>query len=259
MMKKGLSLLATLSVFATLACAQQSDLDQVATNIKAANARFADASVVVLRELSDEKLPDLYEARLDGQSIIVTKDGTRAIIGELFDLKNMLNLTRIEKQKGQVALVEQEIARLTEADFVTYPAKTELVGQLYIFSDTTCGYCRKLHLEVEDYQNAGIEVKYIPYPRSELVAGEPAFEYMKQVMCAVDKAKAMTEIKAGTDDGKYVRENYAASCIESIRKGRVAGENVGLEGTPFMYLSKGGMQIIPGYQPSSTIISIFNQ
>ncbi len=40
-------------------------------------------------------------------------------------------------------------------------------------------------------------------------------------------------------------------------KGKVAGQNVGLEGTPFMYLSKGDIQIIPGYQPSEKIIPLF--
>jgi thiol:disulfide interchange protein DsbC len=257
MIKRSFLVLVVMATFTNFACAQQSDLEQVENNLRNANAQFGSAKIVVMRELSDEKFPGLYEVNVDGQSLVVSKDGTRAIVGDVFDLQKMINLTRIEKQKGQVVIVEQEIAKLDENDFVIYPAKGKSIGQLYVFSDTTCGYCKKLHLEVQNYQNAGIDVKYIPYPRSELVDGQLAFENMKQVMCAKDKAAAMTKIKAGTDDGEFVQESYAQECVDSVMKGKVAGQNVGLEGTPFMYLSKGDIQIIPGYQPSENIIPLF--
>lgn len=232
-------------------------LDEVKANLAAANVRFGGANIVVHRELSELNLPGLYEASIDGQALVVTSDGKTAIVGDVFSLSTMTNLTRLEKQKGQVVLAEQEIAKLDESDFVTYPVSGTKVGQLYVFSDTTCGYCKKLHLEIENYQQAGIEVKYIPYPRSALMDGEPAFERMKQVMCAEDKTKAMTEIKAGTDNGAYVKESYPDSCVDSIRKGQLAGRKVGLKGTPLMYLVGTDIQIIPGYQASENVISLF--
>jgi thiol:disulfide interchange protein DsbC len=259
MIKIKLVVIAAISCFASITNAQQSELQQVESNLRSVNTQFGKARIVVVRELSDVKFPGLYEATVDGQSLVVSKDGTMAIVGDVFDLQNMVNLTRIAKQKGQADAVEQEIAKLSDNDLVIYPAKGKSIGQLYVFSDTTCGYCKKLHLEVEDYQNAGIDVKYIPYPRSQLVDGEPAFENMKQVMCAKNKANAMTKIKAGTDNGKFIKESYPEECVESIRKGRAAGRNVGLEGTPFMYLSKGDTRVIPGYQSSRIIISLFNQ
>jgi len=251
--------IAAITCFASITNAQQSDLEQVESNLRSVNKQFGNARIVVVRELSEVKFPGLYEATVDGQSLVVSKDGTMAIVGDVFDLQNMVNLTRIAKQKGQADVVEQEIAKLSDNDLVIYPAKGESIGQLYVFSDTTCGYCKKLHLEVEDYQNAGIDVKYIPYPRSQLVDGELAFENMKQVMCAKDKPDAMTKIKAGTDNGEFVKESYPKECVESIRKGQDAGRNVGLEGTPFMYLSKGATRIIPGYQSSRNVIPLFSK
>jgi thiol:disulfide interchange protein DsbC len=256
--------LITVMALATLSCGAAEDvakpeLKDVENNLKATNTMFSNASVIVYRELSSENMPGLYEASIDGQSLVVTADGKKAIVGEVFDLKTMANLTRAERQKGQVLLAKQEIAKLQEDDFVTYPAVGESIGQLYIFSDTTCGYCRKLHLEVEDYQNAGIDVKYIPYPRSQLVEGELAFEQMKQVMCADDKLEAMTKIKAGQDNNQYVKASYGEACVESVRKGQEAGRNIGLQGTPFMYLSEGKNQIVPGYQASSFVINMFER
>ena len=232
-------------------------LAEVEANLQVANARFANANIVIHRELSALGLPGLYEASLDGQGLVVTADGQTAIVGDVFSLSTMTNLTRLEKQKGQVVLAKQEIAKLDESDFVTYPANGKRIGQLYVFSDTTCGYCKKLHKEVEEYQQAGIEVKYIPYPRSALMDGEPAFERLKQVMCAEDKRIAMTEIKEGTDNGAYVKESYADSCVDSIRKGQLAGRKVGLQGTPLMYLVGADIQIIPGYQAAENVISLF--
>jgi thiol:disulfide interchange protein DsbC len=256
-MIKRVLLLLTMSFFACAVSAQQEDLKVVENNIKQANAKLANANVVVVRELSEHQLPGLYEVRLDGRTLVVTKDGSKAIIGEVFDLQKMINLTRVEQQKSQAVLVEKELAKMTEKDFVTYPANGETIGKLYVFSDTTCGYCRKMHLEVQSYQNAGIEVKYIPYPRNRLVDGDPAFESMKQVMCASNKTEAMTRIKADSDNGDYVQDNYDSACVDSVLKGRLAGERIGLEGTPFMYLSKGEMQIVPGYRPASDVIPYF--
>ncbi|MBF7072868.1 DsbC family protein [Glaciecola sp. MH2013] len=259
MLKKSLVIFVTLVLALSNANANENELNVVENNLRAANPVFANANVVVHRELSSMNMEGLYEASIDGQSLVVTKDGKRAVIGEVFDLQNMVNLTRVEKQKGQVILAQQEIAKLNEDDFVTYPAEGESIGQLYVFSDTTCGYCRKLHLEVADYQKAGIDVKYIPYPRSQLIDGEVAFEKLKQVMCADDKQTAMTKIKEGSDNNAFVKTSYEQSCIDSIRKGQLAGRNVGLQGTPFMYLSDASTQIIPGYQESSMVISLFNK
>lgn len=232
-------------------------LAEVEANLKTVNPRFANASIVVYRELSSLNLTGLYEASIDGQALVVTADGNTAIVGDVYSLSTMTNLTRSEKQKGQVLLAEQEIEKLSEDDFVTYPATGEKVGQMYVFSDTTCGYCKKFHKEIADYQQAGIEVKYIPYPRSGLREGDPAFERMKQVMCAEDKKLAMTEIKAGTDNGAYLKESYPDACVESIVKGQVAGRNIGLQGTPFIYLEDANIQIVPGYQASENLIPLF--
>ena len=41
------------------------------------------------------------------------------------------------------------------------PAK----GYINVFTDITCGYCRKLHLEMDDLNRRGVEVRYLAFPR----------------------------------------------------------------------------------------------
>lgn len=38
---------------------------------------------------------------------------------------------------------------------------------IYVFTDADCGYCRKFHSEIDEVNALGIEVRYLPWPRSE--------------------------------------------------------------------------------------------
>ena len=51
---------------------------------------------------------------------------------------------------------------------VVYPAEGETKSKDYIFTDVDCGYCRKLHKEVPALNKAGIEVRYLAFPRGGL-------------------------------------------------------------------------------------------
>ena len=197
-------------------------------------------------------LPGLLQVQTNRGLFYTSKDGKYFIAGRMFDIDaGMVNMT--EKALANIRI---DGVKEFKDSMIVFPAENEKY-KITVFTDTTCGYCKKLHKEVEEYQQAGIEVKYIPYPRSALMDGEPAFGRLKQVMCAEDKRVAMTEIKEGTDNGAYVKESYADSCVDSIRKGQLAGRKVGLQGTPLMYLVGADIQIIPGYQAAENVISLF--
>ncbi len=46
-----------------------------------------------------------------------------------------------------------------------------------VFTDIDCGYCRKLHGEIAKYNDNGIRVRYLFFPRS----GEGGESYKKAV------------------------------------------------------------------------------
>jgi thiol:disulfide interchange protein DsbC len=72
-------------------------------------------------------------------------------------------------------------------------------------------------------------------------------------MCATDTKQAMTDIKNGSDAGKYVKSSYDAKCVSAVTRGLAAGHAIGMTGTPFIYLSSG--EAIPGYQPAASVIT----
>jgi len=62
-----------------------------------------------------------------------------------------------------------------------------------IFTDIDCGYCRKLHSELDSYLAEGIQIQYVFYPR----AGKGSDSYNKavSVWCAKDRNAALTAAK----------------------------------------------------------------
>ena len=114
------------------------------------------------------------------------------------------------------------------------PKKTK--HSVYVFTDIDCGYCRKLHSEIDQYLTAGIEVRYLFFPR----AGVNSDSYNKAVAvwCAKDRNEALTKAKKGESiDMKQ--------CENPIKSHMKLGEEFGASGTPMLVTEKG--TIIPGY------------
>jgi thiol:disulfide interchange protein DsbC len=243
-------------LFSLLAANAYADEALLIKNLKKMNnGRFADANIQVLRPVPIPAMKGFYEVTLDSQALVVHESGLYAIIGDVYNLDNMTNLSVEYRTKHMSTIAKKEIAKFRESDFITFKPRADKIGTLYVFSDTTCDYCKKLHNEVEELQAAGVEVKYISYPRGGINEGSRGYEQAKQMMCADDKQKAITELKSGIDAGKYVKEQYNEQCVESVKQGLAAGEAIGITGTPFIYLSTGIS--IRGYQPSAAIIEKF--
>ncbi|OED36183.1 hypothetical protein AB833_28215 [Chromatiales bacterium (ex Bugula neritina AB1)] len=58
------------------------------------------------------------------------------------------------------------IETVSEDDMVIYPAIADKKTIVSIFTDPTCPYCRKLHEQIPQLSDAGIEVRYLAFPRA---------------------------------------------------------------------------------------------
>ncbi len=67
------------------------------------------------------------------------------------------------------------------------------------FTDITCGYCRKMHKQMDDYNSRGITFRYLAYPRSGIKDQtgnlSQGFKDLRSVWCSEDPAAAMTNAK----------------------------------------------------------------
>ncbi len=128
-------------------------------------------------------------------------------------------------------------------DMIVYKAKDEKYV-VTAFTDITCGYCRKMHKQMDDYNDRGITFRYLAYPRSGIKdrAGNytQGFKDLRSVWCADDPEAAMT-------DAKNTRKVAYRVCDTPIEAEFNFGRQVGVNGTPAIVLSNGMM--VPGYQP----------
>jgi thiol:disulfide interchange protein DsbC len=151
-------------------------------------------------------------------------------------------------------LAEQSLAKLRlegmekfKDDMIVYKAKDEKYV-VTVFTDITCGYCRKMHKEMDEYNARGITFRYLAYPRSgikdRLGNYTEGFKDLRSVWCNEDSVAAMTDAK--NSKGVSYRE-----CDTPIEGQFNFGRQVGVNGTPAIILSTGMM--VPGYQPPAQL------
>lgn len=116
-----------------------------------------------------------------------------------------------------------------------------------VFTDISCGYCRRLHAELDTLLEEGVRVRYLMFPRAGI--GSQGHKDLESVWCADNPQEAMTNAKAG---GKIV----AKSCPNPIEEHVALAERLGLRGTPLIYTDGG--EKIPGYREASALVAMVN-
>lgn len=161
--------------------------------------------------------------------LYVTDDGKHFIQGPLYDVSGAQPVNVTNK------LLEGKVDALAK-EMIVYKAPKEQ-HVVTVFTDITCGYCRKLHEQMPDYNALGITVRYLAFPREGL-NGQVAKE-MKSIWCSADPRKAFTAAMKG-------EKVAAADCKIDIAQHYKLGVLFGIQGTPAMLLENGMM--VPGYQ-----------
>ena len=193
-----------------------------------------------------ESLPvaGVYQIKVGPRYLYVTEDGRYAFVGDLVDLESGANLTDARQNLDNLALIET----FPEQGMVVYPASDEERAKITVFTDTSCPFCRKLHAEVPQLQQAGVTVRYIAFPRAG--AKGDANLTMRGIWCAKDRRSAMDAAK-DTGVGDQGANNCEAA--NAVDAGYRLGLQIGIRGTPAIVLPDGSIQ--PGYLPASQIIT----
>ena len=198
---------------------------------------------MVVQTLEPLENTDLYEALVDGEIVYFSKDGRYVFQGDIIDIKSRQNITE-NKRRG---LKKEEIDSFNEADMIIFEAE-KTKHTLTVFTDIDCGYCRKLHQQISEYNALGIKVRYMAFPRSGL--DSESFDKAVSVWCADDRKQAMTDAKSGSS----IKVN---SCDNPIKDHFEAGRRLGITGTPALFLESG--ELLPGYIPPMRLIQILDE
>ena len=180
----------------------------------------------------------LYEAAIGANIYYVSEDGKYLIQGRLVDIAARKDLTE-EKLNGTRKLA---IENMGKEDMIIFKAIIPKYT-VTIFTDIDCGYCRKLHSELDQYSAQGITIQYLFYPR----AGKGSDSYNKaiSVWCADDRNAALTAAKK--DKSIPVK-----TCDNPIDKHMKLAEDFDVKGTPMIVTESGN--ILPGYLPAKQLV-----
>jgi len=209
-----------------------------------------------LRKKIEKSLPDVkvtslkavddtgfYEAVINGQILYFSKDGRYVIQGDMVSLDSRINLT----EQRRVSLRKDALAKLDEKDMIIFgPQKAKYT--ITVFTDIHCGYCRKMHAEMEKYNDLGIRVRYLSFPRGGI--GSKSYDDAVNVWCAADRQKAMTKAKQG-------QEIPTKTCANPVKAEFELGQQLGVQGTPSIFLESG--QNLPGYLPPEKLIQVLDE
>jgi len=180
----------------------------------------------------------LYEVIVGANIFYVSNDGKYLLQGRLIDVAARKDLTE-EKLSGTR---KQAIEKIGQENMIVFKPKIQKYT-VTVFTDIDCGYCRKLHSEIDQYLAQGITIQYLFFPR----AGKGSDSYNKavSVWCAKDRNAALTAAKKD-------QEVPAKTCDNPVDEHMQLGADFDVKGTPMIVTEKGN--IYPGYLPAKQLV-----
>jgi thiol:disulfide interchange protein DsbC len=193
--------------------------------------------------INPSPIKGIYEVVVGARLFYVSEDGRYLMQGSMVDLKSREDLTEKKLSEARLGALQ----KLGTEQMIVFKPKI-LKHIAYVFTDIDCGYCRKLHSEIDQYLREGIEIRYLFFPR----AGKDSDSYHKAVTvwCAKDRNAALTKAKNG--------ENLARKqCDNPIDEHMALATAMGTNGTPMIVTEKGA--ILPGYVPAAQLTKVMDE
>jgi thiol:disulfide interchange protein DsbC len=234
-MIKGLT--GSLVAISLAAVAADTDFSEVEQSIRSLAPGAASIAI------SETPIEGLLMVQIEGDIVYATSDGKYLIQGRVLDMETREDLT--EAAKAQVR--RDLLAKVDTGSQITF-APAEPKYDLMVFTDIDCGYCRKLHAEIDQYNEQGIAIHYMAFPRAGV--GSHSYDKAVSVWCAGNQRDALTQAKLG-------EEPDPAQCDNPIDEQYALGRELGVTGTPSLLTSAG--QMIPGYVPPEQLRARLDQ
>jgi len=198
-----------------------------------------------ITSIAESVMPGVYELVSGAQVYYLTPDGRYMLEGSIIDLEKRVDIS--EQRRGLLQM--DVINQIPEEQMLVFNNEAgDAERSITVFTDTDCGYCQKLHQEIGAITDANIRVRYLLFPRAGIDSASS--RELQSVWCSDDQQAAMTIAKTGG-------QVPDATCTNPIESHMGIARQVGLRGTPLIYLDNGTK--IPGYQPAAQLIQQIEQ
>lgn len=194
-------------------------------------------------EIRASPVSNLYEVTFGTRIVYLTEDGRYLVQGKLVDLE-----TRTEITEERLSALKLAAVNAVGEDRMIIYGPQDAKHTITVFTDIDCGYCRKLHSEMDRYNAEGIRIRYLFYPRAGI--GSDSYHKAVSVWCSDDRRAAMDKAKAG----KAVETK---TCDNPVAEHYELGQAMQISGTPALLLETGDM--VPGYVPPKKLRRALDQ
>ena len=230
-MKKTKIALLALSLFAGSAMADDASLGSSLEKIGATNVR-----------LSDSPLP--------GFRLVISNEGILHISENgQYVAQGNFNVLELKNGKATDITHKTQMASLNALsnEMIIYPAKQEK-HVVTVFMDITCHYCHILFENVKAYNEEGITLRFLAFPRAGV--NTQTAKQMEAIWQAKDRMKALEDAEAGNLPKELKTPNL-------VKKHYELGIQFGVTGTPYMVTDKG--EVIGGYVPAKELAKMLSE
>lgn len=196
-----------------------------------------------IESIAATPIDGVFEIVTEGQIYYINSEASFLLTGNMIDLATQQNLTEVRLGGLHMDL----LAAIDESNMLIYEPDEPSNRSITVFTDISCGYCRLLHEQIDTLLDAGVRVRYLMFPRAGL--GSPGHQALESVWCSDDPQKAMTVAKAGGQIEEL-------SCDNPIEEHVAVAQQVGLRGTPLIYLDTG--ERVHGYREAAVLAKMVN-
>lgn len=201
---------------------------------------------IVAQHVEPSPITGLYEVEAEGGNYlhVAGLDCRHLIVGDLWEKRGeqVISLTGAKRTAKQRKRLRDALAEVPASEMIVFEPADDARAVVSVFTDTDCGYCRKLHAAMDDYHALGIEVRYLAFPRAGVNSG--TYDKMVSAWCADNPKAALTALKRG--EGIPSR-----TCAHPVGKQHAIAQEVGLTGTPALVLEDG--TLLPGFLEANAL------
>ena len=206
-----------------------------------------DPRAAIVKKIDGIKLEDVrmspvngvFEVTRDSDISYLSSDGRYAILGDMIDLDSDANISENRRRGIRARMIDT----IPESEMLVYSPKDPKYT-ITVFTDIDCGYCRRLHSQIAEYNRLGIRVRYMFFPRSG--PNTESWHKAEAVWCASNRNDALTRAKNGENI------NSPKCPTEIVKRDYELGNKLSVTGTPAIFLASGEM--LPGYAPPGELV-----
>ena len=172
---------------------------------------------------------------------------TRKVFKDEDEVKNHISFIKkeitVSNKSQRMIELKNWIDNISPNELISFQSNNEIY-KVTVFTDVECGYCRKLHDQIDEYNDIGISIHYAAFPRSGIGTG--AFTKMVGAWCSDNPKKMITNLKKGKNP------SLGFCDTQPVAKHYAIGQKIGITGTPAIVTSSG--ELLPGYYPPNELL-----